>query len=381
MTYFDEESPGSFGSPKKTPRFSPKTSTSESTPLLGSDDDSIQSIRPLPGMKIRAHSIDGKGKLKTCKTKEALSGGKLGKGFYWIDIDADERDKDELHEWLSQLKLSPFLLSELAEPSQTWASQVIPFKTNALAMIRILSTKEDSDDMAHFAALCMRNLLVTFTSCPRSETGGLYANALSYMHARERLPDGSSTGALLAWLMFHVERTAKATRELRSYVLKMDESMDRDINSIDLDDIIDVKDQSLRILSVAEEQVLCLNALAGAEKDTDALDFSKVRGMLGVLLATAGGTERMALRLEKQIGDLRQRHESHQQERMNRRLAVLTVLSAVFLPLTLITGIWGMNFENMPELSKPEAYPIALLFMLAIAATMLCFFWRTGWFE
>lgn len=359
----------------------------ESTPLLPSeapdeDDISFDSIRPLPGMKIRAHSIDSKGQLSSCSTKEALSGGRTrGKGSYWIDIDADERDVLELGQWLEQLKISPFILSELAEPPQTWVSQVIPFKTSALAMISILPSQEDSDYMAHLAALCIENLLVTFTSCPRSDTGGLYAKALSYMQARGNLPVGSSSGALLSWLMFHVDRTSVAIRQLRSQVLKMDESMDRDMESVDGSQIIDVKEQLLRILSVAEEQVVCLDALAGAEKDSDALDFSKVRGLLGVLLATAGGTERMALRLEKQIVDLRQRQESRQHGRMNRRLAILTVLSAIFLPLTLITGIEGMNFENMPELRRPGAYPIALLTMILIAVSMLYCFWRAGWFH
>jgi len=36
---------------------------------------------------------------------------------------------------------------------------------------------------------------------------------------------------------------------------------------------------------------------------------------------------------------------------LNQRLALLTILSAIFMPLTLLSGIWGMNFENMPELS------------------------------
>jgi Mg2+ and Co2+ transporter CorA len=117
----------------------------------------------------------------------------------------------------------------------------------------------------------------------------------------------------------------------------MDESMDQDIQSVDLDEIIEAKDQLLRLLGVAEEQNECLEALAGAEADTEGLDFTQLRGMLSVLLSQAGATERMALRLEKHLGDLRQRYEGRQHARMNRRLAVLTVLSAVFLPLTLIT--------------------------------------------
>jgi len=104
-------------------------------------------------------------------------------------------------------------------------------------------------------------------------------------------------------------------------------------------------------------------------------------GSLGSLVATAGATERLTLRLEKHIADLRQRSEQHQHTIMNRRLAYLTAMSAIFLPLTLLTGIWGMNFEQMPELKNPYAYPLALLFMLSLASTMVHYFRKSGWFN
>mmetsp|Transcript_27385 Transcript_27385/g.40128 ORF Transcript_27385/g.40128 Transcript_27385/m.40128 type:complete len:408 (-) Transcript_27385:312-1535(-) len=362
---------------------SPEGAFSRQASSMESSISSIRSVRPLPGMQIRSHSIDtSSGALRECSVKEALSKGRAGRGAFWVDVDADERDQEELEQWLSQLKLSPFLAGRLSEPPQTWASQVIPFKSSVLAVIRILPEHEASDELAHVAALAInKSLLLTFTSCSRSETGGLYLMALRELHARESIAAPSSSGVLLTWLQFHIERTSKCTRELRNNVLKMDEDMDREIESCDLEEIVQTKDQLLRLLSVTEEQNECLEALAKAETDTDALDFSQQKGALGVLLATASATERMTLRLEKHISDLRHRHESHQQERMNRRLAVLTVLSAVFLPLTLVTGIWGMNFEYMPELYNHDAYPIALLCMCLIAVSMVCYFWRSGWFD
>lgn len=360
------------------------SNANESTRLL-QRQTSIQSglkyILPLPGMQIRAHVIEKNGGISKCTVEEALAGAKKGKMHYWIDIDADERDADELREWLLSLNLPHFLLDMLAEPPHMWASQVVPLQRAALAVIRILPEQMDSDEMSHLAALKLRNLLLTFTSTPRSETGGLYALALAQMKQRERLPAATSTGALLAWLRFHIERTSRSTRVLRYAVLACDEAMDRDVTSVELDEIIAAKDQLLRILSVAEEQTECLESLAAIEADAEGIDFSPVRGSLSMLLATAGATERMALRLEKHIADLRQRHEGHEHKTMNRRLGVLTVFSAIFLPLTLFTGIWGMNFENMPELSQQYSYPIALLFMVIVAVVMVCYFRRSGWFD
>lgn len=354
----------------------------EYSPLLLNDASSVRSIRPLPDMKIRAHGIQN-GILKVISAKEALSKGKSGKGHYWIDVDANHQEHDEeLRDWLSQLKLSQFIIERLACPPETWSSSVLVFPKSLLAVLRILPDSTQSEEMTHLALYCYGpNILLTFTSCARNETGGQYANVLHYIQHREKLPETTIAGVLLSWLLYQIERTSRVVRDLRLTVLQMDAKMDEDIQSVDFLEIIEAKDVLLRYLSIAEEQVECLEALTSAESSTQSIEFSKLQGHLGVLNATAHATERMCLRLETHLSDLRQRHEAHQQEKINRRLAVLTVLSAVFLPLTLLTGIEGMNFEFMPELSHPWAYPTALLGMVLIAAMMTFCFWRSGWFD
>ena len=90
-------------------------------------------------------------------------------------------------------------------------------------------------------------------------------------------------------------------------------------------------------------------------------------------------TGRRIDRLERRVQDLQARFESRQQDVMNRRLSRLTVISAIFLPLTLIAGIYGMNFDKMPELHYPWAYPIALAGMAAIGIGLYVWFRRRGW--
>jgi magnesium transporter len=65
--------------------------------------------------------------------------------------------------------------------------------------------------------------------------------------------------------------------------------------------------------------------------------------------------------------------------RMNEIMKVLTIIATIFIPLTFVAGIYGMNFEYMPELRHPLAYPGVLGLMLAVAAGMLLFFRRKGW--
>ena len=61
-------------------------------------------------------------------------------------------------------------------------------------------------------------------------------------------------------------------------------------------------------------------------------------------------------------------------------MQLLTVVASIFIPLTFIAGIYGMNFEHMPELGKRWAYPATLGAMAAIAGGMLHYFRRKGWF-
>ncbi len=81
---------------------------------------------------------------------------------------------------------------------------------------------------------------------------------------------------------------------------------------------------------------------------------------------------------------------SDQSNRMNEVMKVLTIISSIFIPLSFIVGLYGMNFQhddghghvlplNMPELYKPLGYPILLAVLGLIVAGQLYYFWRKGW--
>ncbi len=65
--------------------------------------------------------------------------------------------------------------------------------------------------------------------------------------------------------------------------------------------------------------------------------------------------------------------------RQNEVMKVLTIMASIFIPLTFMAGIYGMNFENMPELHAAWGYPLLLVVMVAVTVTMVIFFQRKGW--
>jgi magnesium transporter len=73
--------------------------------------------------------------------------------------------------------------------------------------------------------------------------------------------------------------------------------------------------------------------------------------------------------------------------KMNEVMKLLTVVSAIFIPLTFIAGVYGMNFSteksplNMPELSWYWGYPLCLALMFTVGGSLVFFFWKRGWFR
>lgn len=65
--------------------------------------------------------------------------------------------------------------------------------------------------------------------------------------------------------------------------------------------------------------------------------------------------------------------------RTNEVMKVLTVMASIFIPLTFLAGVYGMNFDHMPELHVRWAYPAVWVAMLGTAGGMAAYFWRKGW--
>lgn len=83
---------------------------------------------------------------------------------------------------------------------------------------------------------------------------------------------------------------------------------------------------------------------------------------------------------------------SNVSNRLNQVMKVLAIISTIFIPLTFIVGVYGMNFSatdpngkplplNMPELYAPYGYPAVMIFMLIVVVIQLIIFWRKGWLD
>ncbi|MFT7612906.1 MAG: magnesium transporter [Parvicellaceae bacterium] len=72
-------------------------------------------------------------------------------------------------------------------------------------------------------------------------------------------------------------------------------------------------------------------------------------------------------------------HQSQLSNKMNEVMKVLTIMASIFIPLTFIAGIYGMNFKHMPELAYKWAYPSVWIVMISVALLMLVYFKKKKW--
>jgi Mg2+ and Co2+ transporter CorA len=228
------------------------------------------------------------------------------------------------------------------------------------------------DHAEYHAAVITKSILLTYATATTPIGAHHATNAtVDYMIRGNDnevilLHDGSSSAALLSWLEFHLLNTQNALTKLRQVSKFMSKRMDIYPESISISDILNLQDDILSVLSVTEEQTHCLDMLRDIDNQCDGVNFTNVDGVLSMLVKTAKSNEMLGTRLERRVLGIKTAFTTHQQDKMNKRLAVLTTLSAIFMPLTFIAGVYGMNFEYLPELHYHYAYFVVLIIMFVL---------------
>jgi len=309
------------------------------------------------------------GRLTEVGTTEAQQRWRAGDGAFWISL--RESSKAEAEMLLDEICVEGLLKTRVLGSGHG---------TSFLALRRAVFAEwpvfadEACTRRSQIAALCLPNMIVTL----RSEPIELPPETLESLDLSELGPVSTST-VLCSMLLWHGARTTGAARALRERLLEIDQRMDVDPGGVEASELADLKADLLLASGIIEEQDETFGLLSEAQ--SEALDFSTLRGPMSLVRSTASAARRLDDRLDSRFLELRHRASEHKQDTLNLRLGFLTVISTIFLPLTLLAGIWGMNFEVMPELKQPWAYPTALGLMALVAAAVAWSLRKRGWFD
>lgn len=190
----------------------------------------------------------------------------------------------------------------------------------------------------------------------------------------------ANTAGMLHWILIAVlKETIKDYYRIRTRTIDMARTLDRDPTTVDAGDILDLKRTVTPLGVLFEDQMTCVLELHQSRSET--LRLETIHAEVTELLQDLQRGMTIIARLEDRVRDLYQFHLQTLEETTNRRLKILTVLSAIYLPSTLIAGIYGMNFQYIPVLGMRFGYALALTIMIGLVIGQLWFFKRRGWFK
>jgi magnesium transporter len=173
--------------------------------------------------------------------------------------------------------------------------------------------------------------------------------------------------------------------ELFQYTLGVSDEIDR------IDQRIHTQMQSDLLRSIEDQKRILINLRKIVQPIKDLL--SSLETMDNALIATANKHYYKNLRnsclslledidAHKQILEgMANLYYAVQGQRMNHIMKILTIVSSIFIPLTFIVGVYGMNFKHMPELEYPYGYYTVVALMFVLALGLLIFFIKRGWLK
>ena len=299
---------------------------------------------------------------EACQSKDAR---------IWLDLQTAE--PGEIDAWLDTLGIGGLPRRLCLEARDR--SGFYPLKKEIFLVLPALVDTEGSPEVDYLALLCRENLLVTFHR--KSIFNPQHLATLD--ESDDWLPDRSIGGLVSAMMMDLSQECLRHIADLRRSILALEERMDREPDTVDAEEILDLRSDLLVHETVVSDQLPSLLALSATDKPF--FKLKDAQEYMNCALANLKSADRSLDRLGERIGALRSGFQMHAQDKTNRKLGMLTILSAIFMPITLLAGIWGMNFETMPELKFPFSYPIAIGLMALIAVGMYRFFRRGGWLD
>ncbi len=288
----------------------------------------------------------------------------------WVDVETV--NENALEELLTQLEPNQLVLEAMLEsPAGT---RLLPFDDELYAQFSVPAT-EQTTRLEYISVLVRPDMVLTVHTAPLNEMNRFaasYADLMS-LHA-------PGTAPLLYHLLdYFLDILIGSMLTVRDHINHFAEELDDAERDLEPGDIIAVKRWLSRLAVTGEDILYCVSVLQSA--DPEAFRFDNNRMMLRDLFSQAEYVLRRINRFETRLQDLSIQMQGALQSRTESRLRVLTVISAIFQPLTLIAGIYGMNFLLMPELQWRYGYFTVLGVMVLVGVSLLVYFKRKGWFE
>ena len=291
-------------------------------------------------------------------------------GYSWIDVQGfgNERLIEQIAE---EFALHPLAIADVVNVPQR--SKLDTFPDQLLIIVKMVSRVDNNVDSEQVSIVLGKNFVLTFQE--------RYGDVLDPIRERLRLGKGPIRGAgpdYLAYAIFDtiIDGYYPVLEWIGDYLEELEDAAIKRPSPDLLQDLNRTRNQLTNLRRAVWPERDLINELI---RNENSLISNDVRLYLRDTYDHCVQTSDVIEMYREMVGGLLGIYLSSMANRTNDVMKVLTIVATVFIPLTFIAGVYGMNFEFMPELHVRWAYPFVWAVMGGIATTMLLFFFRKGW--
>jgi magnesium transporter len=288
----------------------------------------------------------------------------------WFDI--EDAGPEELGQFLSPLNLHPLMLARCLDLA------VVPGVISygpAVLLEYPAALNREAKGQAYLTFVLQSPALVTIRH-------GLIPGFDEFVRtlAAEGAPGVNHLVQILYLILDDLtDLSVQAETEVRDEIQRVARILNENPGAVRAGDLTKLRWQVDRLVSLVENQLYSIAGLNAS--DSEVLREPHRKAYVQDLVSEVEIAQRGIYRLETRVNDLHAYYQMAGSDRVERRLRILTIVSAITLPLGLIAGLLGMNVGGLPGAKAAYGFITVIVLMAVIAGIELWYFKRKGWFD
>ncbi len=321
-------------------------------------------------MRINGYQITAKGLRARSGSLRLPKRRALARGESWFDV--QDASRDELREFLAPMGLHPLQLARCLDSVEDPGT--VSFG-NSILMEYPAAFQQQSTGREYLTILLKGSILVT------ARHGRMPAlDELAQSLARDGGADVRHLPQLLYMILDQfADINVEAQIAIRDQLLQLARRISEQPERVGSRQLADIRWQVENLVSLIEDQMYCISSLNAS--DNEALRDPHRKAYIQDLVSETEIAQRGVYRLESRVNDLYNDYQLVGNDRVERRLRFLTIVSAITLPLALIAGLLGMNVGGLPGTTLRSGFAIVVGLMALIGIAEYAYFKRRGWFD
>jgi magnesium/cobalt transport protein CorA len=291
-------------------------------------------------------------------------------GESWFDI--EDAKPEEIVNFLAPLGLHPVMIKRCSDSTSTPG---VTSYDNAILLEFPVAPNLDSLDPTYITIVLRGPVLVTIRSCPMPAIKELLSDI-----AAEKIPSISHLIQIVYLILDELtDLSVQAETEARDKTLNIAKILVDNPAKVEANDLANLRWQVEKLISLIENQLYCITGLDSSDNETlvDPHRRAYIKDLLSELEIAQMGIQR----LETRVNGLYDSYQAMSNSRVDKRLRILTIISAITLPFSLIAGLLGMNVGGLPGIQNPQGFIIVIILMAVIGVVELWYFKRKGWLD